>query len=911
MKKIIFIILLFLLFSSVIVYSKIETNKAIEEKVEKDVIKDLEENNIANVIIILKEDKKPKMKSFESISVEEDEFKITHRFENAVSGSITKKGLDKIIENENIELIGKDVRVKAFLDNSIALINGTKAWNLKFNYTNLTGNAESVCVIDSGIDTDHTDLQNNILAQHCFCNNDPKDPPNGCCPNNLNESTNAEDDNGHGTHVSGIIASNNNVYKGVAPGAKIVAVKVLDSVGSGWSTDVVEAIDWCTNISGVYNISVISMSLGSGTFNSYCDTNGATNILYRSRINSAYAKNISIVISTGNDGKTTNISAPACIKNATPVGAVFKTNYARQPPVGIWSASGCSNQPASKDQITCFTNRGLTFPNILLAPGCVITSTARGGGTTTDSGTSQAAPVVSGAIAVLREFLRIQNGTDNLTPQNIEEILNSTGKPVNDTSGSARNYTRIDLHAAIISLDSVVPIIKLINPTNGSSESSTNVTFNYNTSEIGDCNLYLNSTGSFSINTTNNSVVTGTSNFTVEFKDNSSVLWRVECNDSANNYANSTKNWTVNINKTPLISFGGGTSSNYTNISRSWVFANVSVTEANERNITFYIKNTTAVVNSTSYITSQRTLNWTTNLTIEDNYTYNVTVCDSQSNCNSTENRLIIIDTSPPSKVGNLINTSISSSSVVLNWTSATDNRTGIMLYKIYRNGTNIANTTGKTYTNSGLNSTTTYIYNVSSYDYAGNENSTISLTITTPVTPPSSSSGGGGGGGGGSSKVTAQSVSLGQSPTTYKGLKRKDKLQFESKQETHTLTVNQVKTDKVEFMLASDVIKFSLSIGEERIIELNPDEKFYIKLDNIDRRNADITLKKIVKKVLPVITAPKEEVKEEEPEVNETVTEEPLIEEEKSAKKHVIGVSIILVLVLVGSFIFIKKIRT
>ena len=131
------------------------------------------------------------------------------------------------------------------------------------------------------------------------------------------------DDGGHGTHVAGTIAGNGTV-RGVAPDAKLVAIKALGPSG-GYDFDVAKGIEYCTENAERLNISVISMSLGSINYTSYCDS---SETLQASAINAAVAKNISVVIASGNDGAYSKISAPACIHNATPVTATDKSdNY--------------------------------------------------------------------------------------------------------------------------------------------------------------------------------------------------------------------------------------------------------------------------------------------------------------------------------------------------------------------------------------------------------------------------------------------------------------------------------------------------------------------------------------------------------------------------------------------------------
>ena len=238
----------------------------------------------------------------------------------------------------------------------------------------------------------------------------------------VNSDSDPMDDNGHGTHCAGIVAANGSVM-GVAPDAKIIAVKVMNSSGSGYSSDVIAGIDFCINNSEIYNISVISMSLGGEIYTSHCDSSLP---YFASAINSAILKNISVVVASGNEGSTSGISAPACIENAMPVGAVNKS-----------------------DIIASLTNRGSGFPEMLLAPGIYIYSTWVGGGYLIASGTSMATPHVAGAIALIKQYLRLTN--QGRTPQEIEELLNETGKRIYD-SETDMYFSRIDVYSAIPSL---------------------------------------------------------------------------------------------------------------------------------------------------------------------------------------------------------------------------------------------------------------------------------------------------------------------------------------------------------------------------------------------------------------------------------------------------------------------------
>ena len=126
-------------------------------------------------------------------------------------------------------------------------------------------------------------------------------------------------------------------------------------------------------------------------------------------------------------------------------------------------------------------------------------------------------------------------------------------------------YKRININNAILSLDSVAPTINL-ETINNTFTSNLNRTFNYNTSENGICSLYLNTSGTFGINQTNNSVISGSNNFVVQLSGATSWLWNVECNDSVNNSANATNNFILTVDTTnPQINFSSLTQNNNTN----------------------------------------------------------------------------------------------------------------------------------------------------------------------------------------------------------------------------------------------------------------------------------------------------------------------------------------------------------
>ena len=203
-----------------------------------------------------------------------------------------------------------------------------------------------VAVIDTGISKDHPDLKANIQGGY----------------NAINSTKSWNDDNGHGSHVAGIIGALNNTVGvvGVAPLVDLYAVKVLNRQGSGFLSDVIEGIQWAV----ANGMKVANMSLGSSS-----DTQSMHDAVI-----AAYNAGLTIVAAAGNSG-----------------GAVIYP--AAYPEVIAVSATDSANNLAS------FSSRG---PEVdLAAPGVSIYSTYKGTGFATLSGTSMASPHVAGAAALV------------------------------------------------------------------------------------------------------------------------------------------------------------------------------------------------------------------------------------------------------------------------------------------------------------------------------------------------------------------------------------------------------------------------------------------------------------------------------------------------------------------------------
>jgi subtilisin family serine protease len=265
-------------------------------------------------------------------------------------------------------------------------------------WSSSTGAGVRVAIVDSGIDLDHLDLN---PAADCFF---PLNSQLGI--------SSCQDDNGHGTHVAGIVAALDNAQDvvGVAPGATPVAVKVLDQDGYGLDSEVVAGLEWVLNNNndGDSNndIDVVNMSLGAALSDFNPVPASCDDTIYGPAISSLTAAGVVVVAAAGNDpDKVVADMAPA---GCTGVIAVAST-----------TAEDGSNQciffpgPLTQDTASYFTTDG---PGVTIsAPGersedwkrgCSgklngILSLNLGGGTTEKAGTSMAAPHVAGVAALL------------------------------------------------------------------------------------------------------------------------------------------------------------------------------------------------------------------------------------------------------------------------------------------------------------------------------------------------------------------------------------------------------------------------------------------------------------------------------------------------------------------------------
>ncbi|MBI2654722.1 S8 family serine peptidase, partial [Candidatus Woesearchaeota archaeon] len=341
------------------------------------------------------------------------EFKLKDAFlmGNGFYGNITKEGFHKLRTNPDIYYITLDRYVSVKLIESRVMVNASSVNNAGYN-----GTHQTACVIDSGIDYTHPALGGCFGATCKVRGGWNYDNNSGIPMDNAN----------HGTIVAGIIASEHKDVRGIAPAARLVALRVCDDTGQFCPVSSTEqALQFCYNNRNIFNISVVSMSLGDGEYtSSNCPTDAAT------EIGDLHAVGIPVIAVSGNEAFTNGINWPACRANTTSVGAVYDGNF------GFQIYNVCTDLTTGSDIITCFTNRKVGLLD-LLAPGCRINSTNQGAlNFSYECGTSFAGPMVVGAVALLKQLNK------SLTADEIENTFKNTGVTIGD-------YKRINILAAL------------------------------------------------------------------------------------------------------------------------------------------------------------------------------------------------------------------------------------------------------------------------------------------------------------------------------------------------------------------------------------------------------------------------------------------------------------------------------
>lgn len=364
--------------------------------------------------------------------------------------------------------VNEDIPQPPTLSGVLPAINGDDVHTLGWS-----GSGQTVAVLDTGIDSDHPFFAGRIVSQACFSNSAGAAGATSLCNNGMNTDTgvNAADaevancldgtDNlcDHGSHVAGIAAGATTSLagdpgNGVAPGADIIAIQVFTRITDTddcdgdppcvrtYAADQILGLQRVLALDPTFTIAAVNMSLGGGSNSTNCD---AAQSSRKVAVDALAAADIATVISAGNDANMNGVGAPGCISTAVTVGS---TN--------------------DDDSISSFSNRGALLD--IFAPGCRIGAGGEFGVTSSipddafggKCGTSMAAPVVTGALAILREAY------PTATIPTLLGYLTSSGVPISyDTNGDGVNdqtTPRLDLLAAL-QAGNTAPSLTVASPT--------------------------------------------------------------------------------------------------------------------------------------------------------------------------------------------------------------------------------------------------------------------------------------------------------------------------------------------------------------------------------------------------------------------------------------------------------------
>jgi serine protease AprX len=337
----------------------------------------------------------------------------THSSIRGYSAKVSAGSLEQLAADSNVERISGDLPVKAHLDVAFRAIQANRAASVAGWWGGgLTGKGVGIALVDTGVQL-HQDLKRPYGAKQAVE------------VEIVGHETGLQDYFGHGTHVAGVLNGNGSAssdslsfrsFRGLAPDAQLISVRALSPDGTGRTSDIIKGIDWVVRNAGTYNIRVLNLSLGHPVYESYL-----TDPLCRA-VAAAVRKGIVVVVAAGNDGAIGTgfgtITSPGNSPYAITVGAIDDWNTVS----------------AADDVLAWYSSKGPALIDFvvkpdLVAPGTWIVSAravsswldtqhhelvlqiadykndparaTEDGAYYTLSGTSMAAPMVSGAAALM------------------------------------------------------------------------------------------------------------------------------------------------------------------------------------------------------------------------------------------------------------------------------------------------------------------------------------------------------------------------------------------------------------------------------------------------------------------------------------------------------------------------------
>lgn len=317
---------------------------------------------------------------------------IVHSLTNAVTAKLTPDQINAVASLDDVKIVRlESLDHVTCMNESVKVIEAIEA---RDDFS-VNGRGIRVAVLDTGVDKNHPALLGKVVDEISTAA-EPITVPGL-----------------HATHVAGTVASNDPVFRGVAPQADIVNIKVLTSAGFGTPASVIAGLEQAVR----RNALVASLSLGwSEIFHGWI-CNDADCILCQAADN-AVRLGVTVVVADGNEGNAGarppfSIRHPGAARKVITIGAVDKAKI----PAGFSSIGPGSGRLSTASSIR------LTKPDIC-APGVNITSSITGGGFGALSGTSMATPHVSGVVALVLQK------NPALTPAMVKKLLENTSEPL-------------------------------------------------------------------------------------------------------------------------------------------------------------------------------------------------------------------------------------------------------------------------------------------------------------------------------------------------------------------------------------------------------------------------------------------------------------------------------------------------
>jgi subtilisin len=357
---------------------------------------------------------------------------------------VNEAALTSMRSDASVLGIEEDVIGQPGLAESTALVNTQAAWAAGY-----TGAGQTVAIVDSGVDKNHTFLSGRVVSEGCYSSNNASST--SVCPGAVTESTAANSGLNcatgisgcdHGTHVAGIAAGRGASFSGVAKDANIVAVQVFSSFGVSncgstpapcalyWTSDLIKGIERVRTLkASIPSLAAVNLSLQTGQqFTGNCD---AAHAATKAAIDNLRTLGVATVICSGNFAFTNALTAPACISSSISVGSIDD-----------------GSNGTTADVVSSFSDSSPLLH--LLAPGRWVNSSIPGNAFANFQGTSMATPHVTGAFAVLRQR------APGASVGRILKALTITGQPITDSRNGIVK-PRINVAAAVNAVTRTTP----------------------------------------------------------------------------------------------------------------------------------------------------------------------------------------------------------------------------------------------------------------------------------------------------------------------------------------------------------------------------------------------------------------------------------------------------------------------